>query len=297
MKIVFSRKGFDSKYGGVPSPVFPDGRARSLPIPARYAPTRFRDVRCGDGSLGPIVEDLTGGRVRGEDRCHLDPDLQADALPRRTEWRAAFGQVEIAQSHLAREGVGAGDLFLFFGWFRPVELSDAGGWRYVPRAPSVHRLFGWLQVSDVITVGNELQSARTEYPWLSAHPHLNGRSWPRNNTIYISTRTLSMTGTEIAVTGGGLFQNANDGLTLTAPGASKRSQWRLPGWFWSTDAPPPLSYHRNERRWYRQGPWAYVDSVGRGQEFVFDTDGIPEATAWLRELFRADASQSTGGFM
>ena len=32
MKIILSRKGFDSQYGGYPSPVLPDGRMISLPI-------------------------------------------------------------------------------------------------------------------------------------------------------------------------------------------------------------------------------------------------------------------------
>jgi len=33
MKIVLSRKGFDSKYGGYPSPILPDRNMISLPIP------------------------------------------------------------------------------------------------------------------------------------------------------------------------------------------------------------------------------------------------------------------------
>lgn len=33
MKIILSRKGFDSSVGGVASPLFPDGTLLSLPIP------------------------------------------------------------------------------------------------------------------------------------------------------------------------------------------------------------------------------------------------------------------------
>jgi len=33
MKVILSRKGFDSGYGGFPSPVLPDGTMLSLPIP------------------------------------------------------------------------------------------------------------------------------------------------------------------------------------------------------------------------------------------------------------------------
>ena len=217
MKIVFSRKGFDTQYGGVPSPVFPDGTVVSLPIPGRSSPTRFRDVRCGHGSLGPLVERLTRGRVRGDDRCHLDPDLDSSALARLPDLRPAFGQVDSAEGHLARQGVGPDDLFLFFGSFRHVERASDGGWRYADRSPAVHRLFGWLQVAEVVAVGNEIASARAARPWLSAHPHLHGGPWPPNNTIYVSTRMLTIYGADLAVRGGGVFANTDCPLILTEP--------------------------------------------------------------------------------
>ena len=284
MKIVLSRKGFDSSSGGMPSPLLPDGTAVPLPIPARHGQKRFRDVRCRDGSLATLVEDLTGGRIRGEYRCHLDPDLQSGALPRPPGWRPAFGQHGAAQGHLAREGVGPGDLFLYFGLFQSTERVAGGRLRYVRRVPPVHRLFGWLQVSEVVTVGSDTAGARAVHPWLSDHPHVNGPSWRANNTIYVSTRSLNIGGSETRAKGGDLFSGPDDRLTLTAPGTSRCSHWRLPGWFWPADGPPSLSYHRDEERWRRDGPWAYVRSVGGGQEFVFNADGIREADAWLRSL-------------
>lgn len=33
MKVVLSRKGMDSRAGGIPSPILPDGTLLSLPIP------------------------------------------------------------------------------------------------------------------------------------------------------------------------------------------------------------------------------------------------------------------------
>ena len=287
MKVVFSRKGFDSQYGRVPSPIFPDGTALSLPIPVPRAPTRFRDVRWRDRSLTPIVEYLSKNRVQGKKWCHLDPDLQANALSRPPHWRPAFGQAGAAQGHLARQGVGPGDLFLFFGWFRRVELDGPDTWRYVKGAASVHRLFGWLQVSEVVSVGSNPAPARAAHPWLSAHPHLHGRSWTSSNTVYIATRKLSINGTKTSHAGGGVFgrDRTGDRLTLTAPQSTKRSIWRLPSWFCPADGPPTLSYHGDKRRWQRRGPWAYVTTVGKGQEFVFDVSGIPKAGVWLRGLF------------
>ncbi|CAI8922445.1 hypothetical protein EMIT0158MI4_310005 [Burkholderia ambifaria] len=42
-------------------------------------------------------------------------------------WRPALGQTGAAQGHLSNNGVGAGDVFLFFGWFRQVEKSRGSG--------------------------------------------------------------------------------------------------------------------------------------------------------------------------
>ena len=247
---------------------------------------RFRDVRWRDASLEQIVEPLSKGRWRGDHSCHLDPDLRANALPRLPDWRPAFGQVGAAQGHLERQGVGRGDLFLFFGWFRPVERLQNDSWRYVRNALTVHRLFGWLQVSEVVPVGADPASARVAYPWLGSHPNLNG-SWRPNNTVYLATRTLNIDGTETEHAGGGMFDANSDDLVLTAPGASNCSEWRLPAWFWPLNEPPRLSYHRDrdKRQWQRRGPWVHFKTVGKGQEFVFDADGIPDASTWLGELF------------
>lgn len=35
-RLVLSRKGFDSGYGGMPSPILPDGRLQPLPIPVDH---------------------------------------------------------------------------------------------------------------------------------------------------------------------------------------------------------------------------------------------------------------------
>ena len=119
MKIVLSRKGFDSSAGGVPSPILPDGRLVSLPIPDRYSQITYQQLTRGGVNLGDHVEDLAG-KSRAH-RAHLDPDLIADTLPRARGWRPLFGQVGTSQSHLENHGVGPGDIFLFFGLFRKVE--------------------------------------------------------------------------------------------------------------------------------------------------------------------------------
>src|SRR4029450_11040295 len=91
MKIVFSRKGFDSGAGGAPSPIM-EGRPISLPIPT---PRRSLTTYAALG-LGEIVEQVTKGRLSRSSLCHYDPMFEAG--------RCAFGQTGAAQSHLRNQG-------------------------------------------------------------------------------------------------------------------------------------------------------------------------------------------------
>lgn len=75
MKIIFSRKGFDSSTGGVASPIFPSGRLYSLPIPDPSDSFRYGDIQNEGNNLGRLVGDLTANKITSETRLHLDPDL------------------------------------------------------------------------------------------------------------------------------------------------------------------------------------------------------------------------------
>ena len=123
MKIILSRKGFDSKNGGVPSPILEDGTLISLPIPNNDDLT-YDQISAGDYNLGKLVNDLTNGKIKETAQAHLDPDLNIVSRNREAGWRPLFGQAKAALTHLAR--VGKGDLFLFFGWFREAKRNKTG---------------------------------------------------------------------------------------------------------------------------------------------------------------------------
>jgi hypothetical protein len=287
MKIILSRKGFDSANGGVPSPIFPDGRLVSLPIPATSSPTRFADCRWGEQDVGTLVENLTAGRVSRDGPAHLDPDLDDAARPRAPGWRPAFGQTGSAQTHLAQHGIGPGDLFLFFGWFREAEQSSSGAWRFIRNAPDLHVLFGWLQVGAVLRVGDQTAKYAQSYPWLEDHPHLWGK-WTLPNTVYIAAERLNVSprGAFAVRTGGGIFSSVSAARTLSDPGQRRRSMWRLPGWFHPEEGDLTLSYHDKPDRWSRRGDGSTgLQSVARGQEFVLTTDRHADVSNWLSEIF------------
>lgn len=89
MKLIFSRKGFDSSVGGVPSPLV-DDRPISLPIPTRMpTPTQYADLSTG---VAELVTVLTRGRIAADRPCHLDPDLDANSIARLPGWRGPWGR-------------------------------------------------------------------------------------------------------------------------------------------------------------------------------------------------------------
>lgn len=277
MRLILSRKGFDTQAGGRPSPIFPDGTMLSLPIPDRHFPVRYEDLHWRGRNLGDIVEALTRGRRRCRDGAHLDPDLRQDVLPRPTGWRPSLGQVGTAQGHLRRMGVGAGDIFLFWGSFREVD-DDLRG-----RGPTTHRIWGWLQVGEVLPVDAISERQRVTWPWLAKHPHLARRPDP-SNTLYLAADRLSLPGLPSrGGPGAGVFDTTAPERCLTAADARTPSSWDLPLDFIPRDR-PPLTFHGESSRWSVEHGRARLRVVVRGQEFVLDLDEYPEVRTWVAGL-------------
>ncbi len=181
MKIILSRKGFDSSSGGCPSPIFPDGRMVSLPIPDKQSPIRYRDIQWQEYNLGSLLSDFTGDRVPPSHFAHLDPDINRKSLSRQPGWRPIFGQTGAAQGHLKKNHIQVGDIFLFFGLFRNV-IETPGRREWDKCSPSRHVLWGWLQIDEIQKVDS---CSLSRYGWAKYHPHFH-RSSDRNNTIYIA---------------------------------------------------------------------------------------------------------------
>jgi hypothetical protein len=279
LKILLSRKGFDSANGGVPSPILPGGILVPLPIPATRDPPAYNEVTVNGVALGKLVEDLTGGKIGRMHRCHLDPDLDPSSLPRAIGWQPVFGQINAAQSHLARRAIGKGDLFLFFGWFRAAE-QVSGHWRFAPGAPNLHVIYGWLEVGEVINV-SDTRGASDRLTPFADHPHLHGRSDP-SNTLYVAADRLHFP--RLSRQGGGIFREMSGARILTDSRQPKRSTWKVPAWF-HPEHGATLSYHENRDRWHTDDKECRLSSAARGQEFVLTTPHLDATEAWLRDIF------------
>jgi hypothetical protein len=280
MKLILSRKGFDSSSGGGPSPIFPDGRMVSLPIPDRQSPIRYADIRWHEYNLGSLVSDLTGGRIPASYLTHLDPDLNYGSLPRQAKWKPLFGQTGAAQGHLRRSGVVEGDVFLFFGLFQHV-VQTPGGFAWDTTSPPRHVVWGWLQAGEVLAVDS---IDRSRYQWAENHPHFH-RSLEKNNTLYISREYLKLPSLSAEdFPGAGVFPRFSECLKLTASSAGSPCLWELPPWIYPENGRFPLTYHGDPTRWQRTGHGTLLKTVTRGQEFVLDCEAYPEAIEWFMTL-------------
>jgi hypothetical protein len=279
MKIVISRKGFDSQYGGIPSPIFPDGTVFPLPIPSR-AGRPLRDLRHNDIAVHQLVCQL-GGRLSPTSSVHLDPDLCAGTVERETGWRASLGQVAQAQKHLRNQGVGPGDIFLFFGWYRAIEFDRvSSSWRYERGASDIHSLFGWMQVQAMVDADDRQLVVRK--PWLADHPHVQYRgSFSGENMIYVSAPRLSFSPRKLA--GAGLFARWSSQLQLTDDSQPLKSVWSVPAWM-APSSGRSMSFHGSAKRWSVNGNRTQLRTVGKGQEFVLDVGDDPVPRRWIADL-------------
>ncbi len=231
-------------------------------------PTRFGDL---NGAYGNLVRDLTRGRLSAEDWCHLDPDINPDSLPRKVGWRGSLGQVSAAQGHLANQQIRPGDLFVFWGLFRPVEYS--GRWSFVGKPE--HRVWGWLQIGEIIELGTDGSHIVSTRPWLGDHPHARA-GWGAQNVLYIAADKLALGPNAISSPGSGVLQT---GYRLSEVGA-KTSTWRVPDWLNPKRGGSGMTYHP-PHRWGDDGT---VQSAARGQEFVAAPQNTEGAVEWISAL-------------
>lgn len=252
MKVILSRKGFDSKFGGCPSPILPDGTLLSLPIPSKQDCIKYSEISYEGKSLYEIIKEIhSRSRIKEYWNCHLDPDIRDNGNVE--PWSPLFGQVDNAQTHLENQGIGKGDLFLFFGWFRQTELVG-GSLRFCKNAPNKHILWGYLQIGETYLSFDELPQQ------FRYHPHATMECYAgHKNCIYSATETLSLCNDH---RGSGTFKY-HPSLVLTKEGYS-RSRWQIPEFFKDVG----ISYH-SSKSFKEEG---YFDSAKIGQEFVVSED-------------------------
>lgn len=189
MRVILSRKGFDSKNGGIPSPIFEDGTMMSFPIPSKLDNRDTYEQLCYmEESYKKILKDLN---YDGIETCHVDPDLDQKRRKKKIDnWVPVFGQINSSARYLINIGVKEGDIFLFFGNFHNVcRMGEV--YRYMRKTGDFYKdkdlqvIWGYLQVGKILSTSEE----QKELWW---HPHsTEERRVNPTNLIFVASETLS----------------------------------------------------------------------------------------------------------
>ncbi|MCK5510037.1 hypothetical protein KAI65_00630 [Candidatus Parcubacteria bacterium] len=267
MKIILSRKGFDSTMGGYPSPIF-NNKMVSMPIPEKNSSHRYDelqiDYNLGTQNFAPLL--YTNFDFKRT--CHFDPDINKAMLKNRPKnWKALFGQTGSAQTHLQNQGVKENDIFLFFGWFRHTEKITN---KIIFTGPDMHVIFGYFQIGEILKI-KDIQLDK----WMKYHPHIQNEEYKNDNlnTLYVAKEKLSF---DKNLLGAGAF-DYNKKLVLTKKSYT-RSRWNFPEIFKSVN----ITCHPNPWKISKETGEEYFQSACIGQEFVIKENGGIEE--WAKKL-------------
>ena len=155
MKIILSRKGFDSSSGKQANPIMPDGTLLSLPIPDNEDANTFSSLQWEGRSYYDIIHSLNPKTfITSDSRCHLDPDLRFDVKNREPNWKPAFGQMNA----------------------------------YRKNGLDAHIIYGYMQIGEIIERKEDVPD------WLKDHPHFAyDNAWEGNkNAIFLPSDKLTL---------------------------------------------------------------------------------------------------------
>ena len=269
MRIVLSRKGFDSAAGGAPSPVL-KGKMLSLPIPEKAgkgdAPDDLGKAQWQKYDKLNLPSEVKKYCRKQSVYCHLDPDIREDFYNKKPQdWRPAFGQCGAAGGHLIhrlnlqRETNDFADmepvLFLFFGLFRDY-THRCGDYKKNFDGEEFHAIWGYMVARSYIVI-----SSSNKEKCFSWHPHTKMEKHD-NNILFIGEKDEC-----------GTFGYCDE-LVLTDLNLrrSSKSKWKINALPWFNrlkDGSVNMSYHLDTNKCFPADDRPYFQSrPGYGQEFV-----------------------------
>lgn len=262
MKIILSRKGYDSTYGSGASPIMPNGDLISIPIPSanNEEGCAYSSMEYNGKSYLDLMQEL-GLKIPRDKSGHFNPDLCRNTIKREANWSGIFGQTGAALSHLEKSNLEKGDIFLFFGSFkRTIQKETLKFERDYER----HIIFGYLIIDQILKPEDDPKNLI-----FNTHPNFKNASVYKNsNTVYIAKDKNDY----------GIFKY-RDELVLTRNGFTK-SQWELPMIFHPANG-TQISRHTNKNIEIR-GNTVLLSSVGIGQDFVIE--GNPDVEKWAKAI-------------
>jgi Nucleotide modification associated domain 3 len=277
-KVILSRKGFDNTAGGKPSAIL-ENKLISFPIPRVDSGMFYRNLLVNDNvNYLELMKDLN---IKYFSEAHLDPDIRKSTLNDRPKnWKGIFGQSGSAEAILVKNDIQKGDIFLFFGWFKQVDVIK-NKYQYIKSAPDVHCIYGYLEVDEkynLIIKNNQLPQ------WTLDHPHVkHSTEYIGRNAIYTATENLSFDPTKA---GWGTFRY-DSRLVLTKKDQPKRSVWELPDIF----AEEVTKFNGKTIFTRLSNGNSQAEFIGMNNQELFISDH-DEIIRWAEELINQCGSES-----
>ena len=284
MRIVLSRKGWDSGSGGRPNLIFDEtGEMVMLPIPEYENDVTYDKLHLSrDENIRNHLKRIVPAHCQKTNipfTCHADPNLRN--LFGRKEYQGSLGQVSTSQTHLKNQKIKVGDVFIFFGLFNHVILKN-GELRIRSRYPG-HVIFGYLQIGDIISPKDYNKEGRAEieskYPWITDQPHWNAEKYKKysNNCIYVAAEHCTF---NKSLPGCGTF-DYHEELNLSMRDIPQSTHWNL-----------PLELRNLSITYCPTGMVddKYFQAPARGQELVIEDS--PAASKWAEKLITKHARKS-----
>lgn len=309
MKVILSRKGFDSSYGGFPSIILPKemgSKMISFPIPDRKK--KKNDVEqiinyCFDKteiakekkiSLINLLSKIKGKKKikmpkekeadPSEFIFHVDPEIQnmevkdenanGEMISFYNRKLGSLGQSSAAAGHLLNndiDKISANDptIFLFFGWFNNTEWKNK---QLIPKEKSFHAIWGYLIVDATINISSDPKIKIPEK--LKNHPHIINKDTygKKTNIIFYGEHygTLPF----------------NEKLRLTKKDSDNRSNWEIHNLWKGMNLKKDeitMTYNSNKikSKLVSNSDKIEFTAASIGQEFIIKNANPKELEKWL----------------
>ncbi len=271
MKVILSRKGFEPTHGGIPSPIMPDGTLLLLPKPVEEGTISYHELSYKNLSYYDILTSLDKdlkeplNKARCHSSCYISPQNHTPPL----EWYPAYFHNGLLESHLSKQKVSVGDIFLFYGWFRQTEYDSTHTLRFVPDAPEQNIIFAYFQIGAII---KDISFFSKQYNW-QLHTFID-KSNSIPNTIYLPTKKLSYNNHQPGCD----VLSYSSKLILTKPGFNY-NQWQLPDFLCAPDV--TITYHNNRNNGFISGKDYFIASA-ISEEFVIH--GTYDLQHWVHSM-------------
>lgn len=293
MRVILSRKGYDSSFGSITSLVLHKRNNTDeiimLPIPCDNDTAIYNDLKLSeDKNFFEKLIKLPGYEKLKNKKCHADPNLVDFFCDKESNggFVGSIGPHNTAYSHLRNQGVTVGDdlkdkdgdLFIFYGVFREAHENGDGSIS-LDDCKKRHMMFGYLQIGEDISNEN-IKKYTEEHKWMKNQPHSNLDKYKDNsNHIFVAREKLSFAP---ELNGYGMFNFSKDNqlLYLTKNGSERLTDWHVEGL-----KNRKISW--NAGRCFDEN--GDIQVAKRGQEFVLE--GIDEAEKWAIKLIKKFAKR------